>query len=321
MQKEVKFDITGLGNALVDSLVAIDDNLLHRHGISKGHMFLFEDKSEKQAVLDELKEFKATHCAGGSAANTITALAKLGLKVAFIGKIGNDEIGRVFRTDMNKAGVHYRTFARTDDTPTGRSAILVSPDAQRTMITRLGAARTISKEDIDLDVVKASKMIYLEGYLWNKKETKEAMRLMMETAYASKRDIALSLSDPLCVRGHREEFLKLIKDYVTLLFSNEEEIRELYQEQSTEAALDKVSRDCDLAVVTLGANGAVAVRGKDRIHVPAEKIENLIDTTGAGDMFAAGFLSKYLKGAPLEDCVKEGVLQASKIIQVMGARL
>lgn len=315
-----KYDVVALGNALVDSLVSVDDAFLSRHNLAKGCMELIDAASPKNEVIKAAEQENPVYCAGGSAANTIVALAQMGLKAAFMGKLGNDDVGHAFRNDLNKLGIHFRTPALTDKTPTGQCMIFVTQDGERTMLTRLGAAEKIKTDDIDEKIVKDSKITYLEGYLWSKPDSKKAMEKMAKTAYENGKTIAFSLSDPFCVNTHRDEFLHLIRSYVSLLFANEEEIKALYQEKETEAALRKIEKDCPLAVITLGAKGAVAVEHAKRTAVSAEKVK-VIDTTGAGDMFAAGFMAEFAKGKPIKECLENGIRQASKIIQKVGARL
>ena len=319
---DVKYDVIGIGNAMVDSLVSVDDGFLHTHHLSKGCMELIDSNHPKNAALKAPESKNAVNCAGGSAANTIVAMAQLGAKVAFIGKLGNDEIGHAFRADLNKLGIHYRTPAlRENPLPTGQCMIFVTPEGERTMLTNLGAAVMLTEDDIDEKLIKNTKMVYLEGYLWSRENSKKAMRKMAKVAYENGRKIAFSLSDPFCVKAHKDEFLQLIKSYVSVLFSNEEEIKELYNERDLETVLHKVEKDCPLAVVTLGSKGAVAFDHGKAEYIPAEKIEKVIDTTGAGDMFAAGFMVDYVKDKPIKECVENGIRQASKIIQKFGARL
>lgn len=314
-----RYDVAGIGNAIVDVLAHADDDFLVRHEMTKGTMALIDADA-----ADKLYDDMATgiECSGGSAANTIAGLASLGGRGAFIGKVRDDALGKVFHHDIEAIGVHFPTAPATDGASTARCLINVTPDAERTMSTFLGACVELGPEDVDGDVIAAAKVTYLEGYLWDKEEAKAAFVKAAELAHAAGREVSLSLSDPFCVDRHRESFLSLVEGHVDILFANEDEIKSLYQVDSFDAALQHVRGHCKVAALTRSAKGSVVVSG-DEIHiVDAEPDVTVVDTTGAGDAYAAGFLYGYTSGGQddLVHCARLGSIASAEIISHFGAR-
>lgn len=316
---DTRYDVVGIGNAIVDVLAHADDEFLVRHDMTKGSMALIDT-----ATADKLYAAMAPgiECSGGSAANTIAGLASLGGRGAFIGKVKNDDLGKVFHHDIEALGVHFSTAPAIDGAPTARCLINVTPDAQRTMSTFLGACIELGPSDVDEDVIRASKVTYLEGYLWDREDAKAAFVKAAELAHAAGREVSLSLSDAFCVDRHRASFVELVEGHVDVLFANEDEIKSLYQVDSFDAALQYVRGHCKVAALTRSAKGSVIAAG-DEIHVvDAESGVNVIDTTGAGDAFAAGFLFGYTSGGQndLVHCARIGALAAAEVISHFGAR-
>jgi sugar/nucleoside kinase (ribokinase family) len=257
---------------------------------------------------------------GGSAANTMAGVASLGGRAAFIGKVRQDQLGTIFAHDIRAAGVTFRTPPASDGPPTARSLIFVTPDAQRTMNTYLGASVELGPEDVDEALVAAARVTYLEGYLWDRPRAKEAFRKAARLAHAAGGKVALTLSDPFCVERHREEFLQLIRGPVDILFANEAEIRSLWQVQDFDAARAATRGLVEVAVLTRSEKGCVILSTKDEEAVPAAAVERVVDTTGAGDLFAAGFLYGYTKGHSLKQAAQIGALCAAEVISHVGAR-
>lgn len=314
-----RFDVVGIGNAIVDVLAHADEDFLVRHAMTKGTMALI-DAAQADALYADMSS--GIECSGGSAANTIAGLASLGGRGAFIGKVRDDELGKVFHHDIEAIGVHFPTTAASDGAPTARCLIHVTSDAQRTMNTFLGACVELGPDDVDADVIAASKVTYLEGYLWDREDAKAAFVKAAELAHASGREVALSLSDPFCVDRHRDSFLELVEGHVDILFANEEEVLSLYQVDSFDAALQHVRGHCKVAALTRSEKGSVVVHG-DEIHiVDAVANVNVVDTTGAGDAYAAGFLHGYTSGGQndLVHCAKIGAIAAAEVISHFGAR-
>lgn len=316
---DARFDVVGIGNAIVDVLSHEDDDFLARHGMTKGTMALIDaDAADK--LYGEMGS--GVECSGGSAANTIAGLASLGGRGAFIGKVRDDELGKVFHHDIEAIGVHFPTTAATDGAPTARCLIHVSPDAERTMNTFLGACVELGPNDVDADVVRASSVTYLEGYLWDKEDAKAAFVTAAELAHEAGREVSLSLSDPFCVGRHRDSFLALVEGHVDILFANEEEILALYQVETFDEALQHVRGHCKVAALTRGEKGSVVING-DEVHVvDCDPVDNVADTTGAGDAYAAGFLYGYTNGHAddLAHCARLGGIAAAEIISHFGAR-
>lgn len=316
---DARFDVVGIGNAIVDVLSHEDDEFLVRHGMTKGTMALIDaDAADK--LYDDMGA--GIECSGGSAANTIAGLASLGGKGAFIGKVKDDGLGKVFHHDIEAIGVHFPTDAATDGLSTARCLIHVTPDAERTMNTFLGACVDLGPNDVDEDVVRASSVTYLEGYLWDKEDAKAAFVKAAELAHEAGREVSLSLSDPFCVGRHRDSFLDLVENHVDVLFANEDEIIALYEAEDFDDALQHVRGHCKIAALTRGAKGSVVISG-DEVHiVDCDPVEHVADTTGAGDAYAAGFLFGYTNGhaADLAQCAKLGNIAAAEIISHFGAR-
>ncbi|MCH7864146.1 MAG: adenosine kinase [Proteobacteria bacterium] len=312
-----KFDVIGIGNAIVDVLVHADDGLLEAEGLTKGAMALIS--AEEARSLYE-KVGPAVECSGGSAANTIAGLASLGGAGAFIGKVHDDQLGEVFRHDITALGVAFQTPPTESGPPTATSLILVTPDAQRTMQTFLGACVELGPDDIDEDLIAAARITYLEGYLWDPPEAKKAFIKASEVAHKAGRKVSLSLSDPFCVERHRADFLDLAEHHVDILFANEEEITSLYQVDTFDECLQAVRGHCEIAALTRGEKGSVIV-SNDEIHIiDARPVDKVVDTTGAGDAFAAGFLFGVTAGRDLATSADLGGIAAAEVISHMGAR-
>jgi sugar/nucleoside kinase (ribokinase family) len=313
-----KYDVLGIGNAIFDVLVKTDEGFLAAHGMTKGGMALI-DEARAAAIYQDMGP--ATEMSGGSAANTIVGLANFGARTAYVGKVRDDQIGRLYTHDIRAAGVAFQTSPAKDGPATGCSYILVTPDGERTMNTYLGAAQELTPDDIDADQVAASSIIYLEGYLWDPKNAKDAFVKASTIAHDAGRQVALTLSDAFCVDRYRGEFLDLMRDgTVDLVFANEAELHSLYQTSDSDTALTQLRADVKLGVVTRSAKGCV-VASKDGIAmVPAFPIREMVDTTGAGDLFAAGFLFGLVRGVGHEIAGRLGALAAAEVIQHIGAR-
>ena len=313
-----RYDVIGIGNAIVDVLSHSDDDFLARQKMPKGSMSLIDEK-RAEAIYNAMGP--VIECSGGSAANTIVGVAMLGGKAAFIGKVKDDELGHTFARDIRASGVAYTTPLAKEGPSTARCYILVTPDGQRTMNTYLGAAQDLSPGDISADEIRSAKVLYLEGYLWDPKQAKEAFVKAAGIAHESGRTVALTLSDAFCVDRYRKEFLQLIRNKtVDLLFANEAELKSLYETGDFDAAVEALRKDAGIAVVTRSEKGAMVVT-KDTIDaVPAFPVERVVDTTGAGDLFAAGFLYGFANGMPHTNSLKLGALCAAEIISHIGAR-
>ncbi|MFQ5763595.1 MAG: adenosine kinase [Rhodospirillales bacterium] len=314
---EPRFDVIGIGNAIVDVLAHADDDFLAAEGLTKGAMTLVD--ADKSNHLYE-KLGPAVECSGGSAANTIAGLAALGGAGAFVGKVRDDQLGDVFRHDIRALGVAFDTPASESGPPTATSMILVTPDAQRTMQTFLGACAGLGPDDIDEVWIGDARVIYLEGYLWDPPAAKQAFAKAANAAHQADRKVALTLSDPFCVDRHRDEFLALAEHHVDLLFANEQEIMSLYRTENFDESLQAVRAHCEIAALTRSAKGSVIVSG-DEVHViDAEPVADLVDTTGAGDAYAAGFLFGLTSGRDLAACARIGGIAAAEVISHLGAR-
>ena len=315
---ETKYDVLGIGNAIFDVLVQTDESFLASHGMTKGGMTLI-DEARAASIYADMGP--AVQMSGGSAANTIVGIASLGARTAFIGKVKDDQIGRLYSHDIKAANVAFATKPASDGPATGCSYILVTPDGERTMNTYLGAAQELMPCDIDPTEIAASAIVYLEGYLWDPKNAKEAFLKASKIAHDSGRRVALTLSDAFCVDRYRDEFLDLMRGgTVDLIFANESELHSLYQTADFDTALAQLRNDVRLGVVTRSEKGCVVVTKDDVTPVPAFPIERLADTTGAGDLFAAGFLFGLVRGASHQDCGRLGALAAAEVIQHIGAR-
>jgi sugar/nucleoside kinase (ribokinase family) len=315
---EAKYDVLGIGNAIFDVLVKADESFLSRHGMAKGGMALI-DEARAAAIYQDMGP--ATEMSGGSAANTIVGIASLGARAAYVGKVKDDQIGRMYAHDIRAAGVAFETRPATAGPATGCSYILVTDDGERTMNTYLGAAQDLVPADIDAAEIAAAKIIYLEGYLWDPKSAKEAFVKASTIAHEAGREVALTLSDSFCVDRYRDEFLDLMKKRaVDLVFANEAELHSLYQTSDFDTALKQLREDVKLGVVTRSEKGCVVASGEGVIAVPAFPIAQIVDTTGAGDLFAAGFLFGHVRGAGHENAGRLGALAAAEVIQHIGAR-
>ncbi len=310
-------DVLGIGNAIVDILVHVDDEFLSQEGLEKGTMALID----KDVAADLCKKLgPAVKCSGGSVANTIAGLASLGSKVAFIGKIRDDDLGNIFRNDIRGLGVNFDTLPALNGPATATSIVLVTPDAERTMQTYLGACTDLCIEDIDEDQIKASAVTYLEGYLWDPPAAKMALVKASQIAHATNRKVALSLSDPFCVDRHRRDFRDLVANHIDILFANEEEIISLFEARDFESALQNVRGQCEVIALTRGAAGSVVMSRDEVFAIGVSPVKRLIDTTGAGDAYAAGFLWGLSQGIELKRCASLGNSVASEVIQHLGAR-
>jgi sugar/nucleoside kinase (ribokinase family) len=310
------YDILGIGNAIVDVVALTDETFLSRHDMHKGSMTLI-DAAMADTIYAAMPQGQES--SGGSAANTCAVAAGLGLRVAYIGKVADDQLGEVFRHDINAAGVHFPTAPLVGDAPTARCLILVTPDGQRTMNTFLGACVTLGEADVDADLVAASAVTYLEGYLFDPPEAQAAFRKAADAAHAAGRRVALSLSDPFCVNRHRTAFLDLVVNQVDILFANETEITALYECNSFEEAAEAARKDVALAALTRSEAGSLILQGGQTVKVAAEPAD-VLDTTGAGDAYAAGFLAGLTGGKSLEICGRMGGIAAAEIISHYGAR-
>ena len=314
---EIRYDVVGIGNAIVDIIGRCDDSFLKARSLTKGGMQLVDAGT----VTDLYKSMgPAVEISGGSAANTIVGVASFGGRTGFIGKVANDEFGRIFAHDIRAAGVAFDTAPTGGGAPTARSLILVTPDGERTMNTFLGVSPQLDHTALDPALIEAARIVYLEGYLFDLPEAKVAFRKAAGVAAKAGRKVALTLSDGFCVDRHRAEFKALIKDHVDILFANEAEITSLYETKSFDEAAAHAARDVRLAVLTRSAKGAVIQAEGKAIAVPAAPVAKVVDTTGAGDLYAAGFLYGYAAGKDLEACGKLGSLAAAEIISHIGAR-
>lgn len=317
MTESKHYDVVGIGNAIVDVLASAEDIFLAEQGLHKASMALIDE--ERAEGLYQMMG-PGTECSGGSAANTLAGLASLGGSAAFIGKVRDDQLGTIFRHDMRAVGVDFDTPAATSGPATARCLIFVTPDAQRTMNTFLGACTQVSQEDIDEQLIARAQVTYIEGYLWDAPAAKSAIRKALAAARASGRKLAFSLSDVFCVDRHRDEFLDLVQNHLDIVFANENELKSLYQTEDFAKAAKKIQGTCDVAVITRSEKGCVVVTREAIENVPGEKVAELVDTTGAGDLFASGFLYGFTRGWDLVACAKLGNRCAAEIIQQMGAR-
>ncbi len=311
------FQVVGIGNAIVDVLAHADNQLILDLGISKGAMSLV-DADQSTAIYAKMGQ--SIECSGGSAANTIAGIASLGGKAAFIGRVRDDQLGKVFTHDIRALGVEYTTPPATEGADTARCLVMVTPDAQRTMCTYLGASIDLGPEDLDRELIKSADIVYMEGYLWDPPRAKEAFLVAMDIAHAAGNKVSFTLSDAFCVDRYRSDFLELAEKHIDILFANEVEIKSLYQTDSFDEALDRVKNHCEIAVLTRSEKGSVVISGSDIHEVPAEPVAKVVDTTGAGDLYAAGFLYGITNGYNLIDSGRIGSIAAAEIISHIGAR-
>jgi sugar/nucleoside kinase (ribokinase family) len=314
---EKTYDVVGIGNAIVDVLVQANDDLIDNFELTKGTMALVD---EAQAERLYASVGPGLETSGGSAANTLAGVAQLGGRAGFIGRVRNDQLGGIFTHDIRSVGARFDTPAATEGPSTARCLILVTPDAQRTMCTYLGASVGLDPADLDLDMVAQAKVLYLEGYLWDSDEAKAAFITAAEVARAHGGEVALSLSDAFCVERHRESFQELVDGHVDILFANEMEITALYKANSFEEAADQVRGRCKLAALTRSEQGSVILNGAGTHSVAPFQLGPLLDTTGAGDLYAAGFLHAYTQGQSVDECGRLGSLCAGQVVTQLGPR-
>jgi sugar/nucleoside kinase (ribokinase family) len=310
-------DVLCIGNAIVDVIARVDDAFVDRHGLVKGSMNLID---EERADLLYNDMGQAIEVSGGSAGNTAAGVASFGGAAAYFGKVKDDQLGAIYRHDMRAQGVRFDSLPAKDGPATARSFILVTPDGERTMNTYLGACVNLTSADIDKTIVSESKIVYMEGYLWDRPEAKDAFKTAARIARQAGRMTSITLSDSFCVERHRDSFLDLIRNDIDVVFANESEIKSLYQTQNFDGAMRAIQKDCPTAVLTRSADGCVVIRG-DEIHAaPAFPVSHVVDVTGAGDLFAAGFLYGLTHGRPLAQCAQLGALAAAEVISHIGAR-
>lgn len=310
-------DVVGIGNAIVDVLAQASDAFVAEQELAKGSMTLI-DMSRAESLYAAMGP--AVEVSGGSCANSMAGLASLGGSGGFIGKVRNDQLGGIFRHDLRATGIEFTSLAATDGPPTARCLILVTPDAQRTMATYLGISVQLGPDDLDHELIRRGRVLYLEGYLWDSAAAKRAFLDAAETARAAGAKVALSLSDPFCVDRHRESFRELVQGHVDLLFANEAEIVSLYQAADFDEALQQVRGHCEVAALTRSERGSVVLAGPEVHVIDAIRVGPLIDTTGAGDLYAAGFLYGYTRGRSLHDCGRLGSLAAGEAVSHLGPR-
>ena len=312
-----KIDVLGIGNAIVDVLSRSDDAFLKDNELAKGSMSLI-DEARAEALYTKMGA--GIEISGGSAANTIAGIASFGAKGAFIGKVRDDQLGKIFAHDIRSIGVEFTTDAATSGPQTARCLVLVTPDGERTMNTFLGASQNLNVDDINEDQVASAQVLYLEGYLWDPEQAKQAFLKATKCAHNAGRQVALTLSDAFCVDRYRDEFQNLLRKDVDILFANEAEIMSLFKTSDFEDAVKLASEECKLAVLTRSEKGCVIIKGNECHEVPAIGIDEVVDTTGAGDLFAAGFLYGLSQDKPLPECGHLGALAANEIISHIGAR-
>jgi sugar/nucleoside kinase (ribokinase family) len=311
------FDVIGIGNALVDVITHQDDEFLAREDLVKGSMSLID--TERAVYLHRVMG-AGISMSGGSAANTMTGVASFGAKACYVGKVADDDLGAEFGHDMRAVHVDFPNKPSNLGVPTGRCLIVVTPDAERTMSTYLGMSSLLGPEDIDTDLIASGKILYMEGYLWDRPPAKDAYRKAAKAAHAAGRLVSLTLSDSFCVDRHRADFRSLVTDDVDVLFGNVDELLSLYETTDFDEAVAMVRRDCQLAAITRGSAGSVVISADSIIDIPVEPVKHVVDTTGAGDLFAAGFLVGLTSGASLPECGRMASIAAAEVISHVGAR-
>jgi sugar/nucleoside kinase (ribokinase family) len=311
------FDVLGIGNAIVDVIARADDTFLTKHTLTKGSMMLI-DEARAETLYGAMGP--GIEVSGGSCGNTMAGVASFGGKGAYIGKVRNDQLGGVFGHDLRSIGVSFDTAAASSAPSTARCLILVTPDAQRTMNTYLGACTGLGPNDIDTKVVASAQVTYVEGYLWDEPEAKKAVLKAFDTAHAAGKLVSITLSDSFCVDRYRDEFRALVRDRIDILFGNEAEIKSLYQVDSFDKAMEAVRKEAKIAALTRSEKGSVVIKGSETHEVPAAPVAKVVDTTGAGDLYASGFLYGFTRGKPLAECARLGGIAAAEIISHVGAR-
>jgi fructokinase len=307
--------ILGIGNAIVDVICKVNDNFIEKNNLTKSTMKLFFDENEFKSLLTNLKIEKTV--SGGSVANSIVGLSQLGDKVGFIGKVSDDDFGSKYEEGLKKEKVEYFYSKKKEELPTGTCLILVTPDSERTMCTFLGTAGKINENDVSSEAIKKSEIIFLEGYLWDEGEPKKAF----DKAINNANKVAMTLSDLFCVERHKPHFLDLVKNKLDITFANEQEISSLIQAKSFDEVINFSKQLNKLVIITRGEKGAVAVKGDEIVESDIQKNLNIVDLTGAGDLFAAGFLHGYINKLSTKECLEKGTEMSSKVIQQIGARL
>jgi len=317
---DARYDVVGIGNAIVDVIARTGDAFLIEHDLNKGAMTLIDDARAIDLYASLVDAGDVTEQSGGSAANTIAAIASLGGSCSYIGKVRDDGLGKSFRHAIKEIGVDFDTPSSTTGAPTALCMIVVTPDAQRTMNTYLGACVELGPDDIDPDVIRSSQVTYMEGYLYDPPAAKEAFIKAATIAHDAGRKVSITLSDSFCVDRHRDNFLKLLDGHIDILFANEAEIKSLYQVDEFDEALQLVRKSCEISALTRSEKGSVIVSG-DEVHVvDASSVTSVVDTTGAGDAYAAGFLYGYTHNLGLRDSAHIGGVAAAEMISHMGAR-
>jgi sugar/nucleoside kinase (ribokinase family) len=315
---DLRYDVLGIGNAIVDIIARTEEDFLVREGLAKGAMRLI-DPAEADRLYDHMGP--AIEASGGSAGNTTAGVASFGGKAAFIGKVADDVFGKLYRHDMKAIGVHFATPPLAGGAPTARSMILITPDGERTMNTNLAACQELTPEDIDKQTVEAAAITYLEGYLWDPPKAKEAFRRAMRIAHQAGRQVAITLSDSFCVDRFRDEFIELMRTgALDIVFANRAEVLSLYQTSDFETAVRCLARDVPLAVVTMSEEGSMVISADKRVRIPAAHVGQIVDLTGAGDLYAAGFLYGLARGFPHGVSGRLGSLAAGEVISHIGAR-
>jgi sugar/nucleoside kinase (ribokinase family) len=310
--------ILGIGNAIVDVFVRVNDDFLLKNNLTKGSMKLIE-KNEFESLKSAIKIEKIE--AGGSVANTMAGIAYLKGEASFIGKINSDEFGKIYKESLEKIKVNFPYSEKSEDLSTGASIILITPDSERTMCTYLGISSQLSKEDIKEDYIKGHEIIFLEGYLWDKGISEEMFKHVINLAKKNNIRIAMSLSDIFCVKRHRKDFFNLLLNDINILIGNENEINELMQKKNLLDCINELKKINKLIIITRSANGSIALLNNEITNCDSSKVEKVLDLTGAGDLFASGFLKEYLDQSNIKKCLQSGSELAAKVIQKIGARL
>jgi len=310
-------DIVGIGNAIVDVLTTTDDSVLERLSLNKGSMTLIDANKAKELYEITTNRIQRS---GGSVANSLACIAQLGGKTAFIGRVKNDELGEIFTEEISTTGTIFKTPTSSVGPSTARCIIFITPDAQRTMCTYLGASVLLEPRDLDFSAVKEAKILYLEGYLWDNPAAKDAFIKAAEIAKNAGRKVALSLSDSFCVNRHRESFVKLVRNHIDILFANDDEIKALYKTSSLNTAIEELKKTCDLAAITIGKKGSILISSGKEINIDPFIFGKAIDTTGAGDLYAGGFLKGLADGLKPEISARIGSICAGHIVTQLGSR-